>query len=70
MLTGYQSNMADEECMLSILNPAQTILCAYAGLEITRNYWEITGCPGHPKMVAETQISEQGFRPETQHSSG
>ena len=34
-----------------------------------RNYW-VSGCPGHPKKVTETQFLEQVFRPETQELSG
>ncbi len=34
-----------------------------------RNNW-VSGCPGHPKMVTETQFMDQDFRPETLKLSG
>ncbi len=34
-----------------------------------RNNW-VSGCPGHPKMMTETQFFDQGFRLETQVLSG
>ncbi len=34
-----------------------------------QNYW-VSGCPGHPKIVTETQFLDQGFQTETQELSG